>query len=229
MRALCIRFIDCEGPGILESVLRENGYRVSFHNAYDHRIQLMREAHLNFDLIVLLGGPQSVIDPKLDSFFRPYYDLVKSMLSANGRKLIGVCLGSQIIAKVLGGNVSVGDKGPEVGFAPVKIKDPSHPIFSGISETEIQAFHLHEDTFTIPNGTTHLLESNIYKNQMFALENKAYAFQMHLEPTLPMIDVWREKQKSFIARSQGDFTDIPAKQKEMEKNARIIFRNILNT
>jgi GMP synthase-like glutamine amidotransferase len=229
MRALFVRFKDCEGPGILEPVLRENGYRISFHNAYDQRLQLMPEAHLNFDLIILLGGPQSVADPELDTFFRPYYQLVKNMLATSGRKLIGICLGSQIIAKVLGVDVVPGEKGPEVGFSPLKVKDNSHPIFKGLVESEIVAFHLHEDTFSIPNGATHLLESSMYKNQMFAYENKAYAFQAHLEPTMPMLDVWRVVHKDFIAKGNGDFIDIGIKQAEMEKSARIIFRNILNT
>lgn len=229
MRALCVRFKDCEGPGIIEPVLRENGYRVSFHNAYDPKVQLLPEAHLNFNLIVLLGGPQSVTDSSLNSFFQPYYLLVKNMMATSGRKLIGICLGSQIIAKVLGAEVLVGDKGPEVGFSPMKIKDVTHPIFNGINKTEIQAFHLHEDTFSIPKGAIHLLESELYKNQMFAIENKVYAFQAHIEPTLPMLEVWKNVHKDFIAKGNGDFTDLSAKQKEMEATARIIFRNILNT
>jgi GMP synthase-like glutamine amidotransferase len=229
MRALCVRFKDCEGPGVLESVMRENGYRVSYHNAYDERIQLMPETHLNFDLVILLGGPQSVIDPALDSFFRPYYQLVTSMLATDGRKLIGICLGSQIIAKVLGAEVTVGNNGPEVGFSPVKIKDRNHSIFNGIVGDEMQAFHLHEDTFSIPAGAKHLLENDFYKNQMFAFENKAYAFQTHIEPTLPMLEVWLTVHKEFISKGKGDFTNLSAKQAEMESAARILFRNILNT
>ncbi|TGL60060.1 type 1 glutamine amidotransferase [Leptospira ognonensis] len=229
MRALCVRFKDCEGPGIIESVLRENGYRVSFHNAYDLRVQLLPEAHLNFNLIVLLGGPQSVTDPDLDSFFQPYYMLVKNMMANHGRKLIGICLGSQIIAKALGAEVFVGDKGPEVGFSPMKIRDVTHPIFKGINQPEIQAFHLHEDTFSIPKGATHLLESDLYKNQMFAVENKVFAFQAHIEPTLPMLEVWKNVHKDFIAQGNGDFKNLAEKQKEMETSARIIFRNILYT
>ncbi len=228
MRSLLIRFKDCEGPGILETVLREKGYRISYHNAYDKHVHLMPEAHLNFNLIVLLGGPQSVADPSMDSFFAPYYELVESMLATEGRKMIGICLGSQILAKVLGGSVTVGEKGPEVGFSPLRIKDKSHPIFQGIFSSEIQAFHLHEDVFSIPNGATHLLEGSYYPNQMFSYGNKAFAFQTHLEPTLPMLRVWQGVHREFIAKGNGDFSDIAAKQSAMEETGKIIFRNILN-
>ncbi|TGN14340.1 type 1 glutamine amidotransferase [Leptospira ilyithenensis] len=228
MRSLMIRFKDCEGPGVLEHVLREKGYRVSYHNAYDEKLQLHPSAHLNFDLIVLLGGSQTVADDSNDSFFAPYYELVESVLVTPGRKLIGICLGSQIIARVLGGKVIVGDKGPEVGFAPVKIKNKSNRIFAGIDSSEIQAFHLHEDVFAIPEGADHLLEGGFYPNQMFSYKDKAFAFQTHIEPTLPMLRVWQDVHKEFIAKGAGDFSKLAEDQKTMESSAKIVFRNILN-
>ncbi|WP_411823685.1 type 1 glutamine amidotransferase [Leptospira sp. 'Mane'] len=228
MRSLLVRFKDCEGPGILEPVLREKGYRISYHNAYDERIQLYPAAHLNFDLIVLLGGPQTVADHSNDEFFAPYYDLVENTLVTSGRKLIGICLGSQIIARVLGGKVTVGEKGPETGFSPVKIKDKSNPIFANIESSEIQAFHLHEDVFEIPPSADFLLEGGFYPNQMFSYGNKAFAFQTHIEPTLPMLRVWQDVHKEFISKGNGDFSNLVEDQKKMESTAKIVFRNILN-
>jgi GMP synthase-like glutamine amidotransferase len=228
MRALFIRFLDCEGPGILEPILREQGYRISYHNAYDKRLQIMPEAHLNFDFIAMLGGPMSVTDPKMDSFFRPYLELAENMIITPGRKLLGICLGSQIIAKALGADVYAGDKGPEVGFAPVELMDRADSVFQGITSSHIQAFHLHEDTFALPHGAKHLLSSNHYPNQMFSYENNAYALQTHLEPTLSMLQVWLTVHKEFISQGKGDFTDLAAKQSEMEKSVRVVFQNIIN-
>lgn len=227
MRAVFIRFIDCEGPGILEPLLREAGYRISYQNAYDRRIHLMPEIHLNFDLIVMLGGPQSVADPKEQEFFKPYYDIVENVVALPNKKLIGICLGSQIIAKALGANVRPGTKGPETGFSELQILKPEHPIFSGIQKDSVLAFHLHEDIFDIPVGAEHLLASDFYANQMFAYKNRVFAFQTHLEPTLEMLNVWQSVHKDFIAKGNGDFSEIANKQKVMAETAKTIFRNII--
>lgn len=228
MRAVFIRFIDCEGPGILESLLREKGYRISYHNAYDSRVQLMPEIHLNFDIIVMLGGPQSVADPDKQEFFKPYYEIVENVIALPNKKLIGVCLGSQIIARALGANVRPGTKGPETGFSELQILKPEHPVFSGVEGDSILAFHLHEDIFDIPVGADHLLASEFYANQMFSYKNKVFAFQTHLEPTLGMLQVWQNVHKEFIAKGNGDFSELETKQQTMEKSAKIIFRNIIN-
>ncbi|TGM05417.1 type 1 glutamine amidotransferase [Leptospira jelokensis] len=228
MRAVLIRFIDCEGPGILEPILREKGYRISYHNAYDPRVRLMPEIHLNFDLIVMLGGPQSVADPDKQEFFKPYYEIVENVAIMPKKKLIGICLGSQIIARALGANVRPGTKGPETGFSDLQILKPEHPIFSGLNGDSVLAFHLHEDIFDIPVGAEHLLASEFYANQMFSYKNKIFAFQTHLEPTLGMLHVWQNVHKEFIAKGNGDFSDLETKQKTMEESAKIIFRNIIN-
>ncbi len=228
MRAVFIRFIDCEGPGILEPILREKGYRISYQNAYDTRVHLMPEIHLNFDLIVMLGGPQSVADPNHQEFFKPYYEIVENVVAMPNRKLIGVCLGSQIIAHALGANVRPGTKGPETGFSDLQILKPEHPIFAGIKSESIKAFHLHEDIFDIPVGAEHLLSSEFYANQMFSYKNRIFAFQTHIEPTLGMLQVWQNVHKDFIAKGKGDFSNLESKQKEMEESAKTIFRNIIN-
>lgn len=228
MRAVFIRFIDCEGPGILEPLLREKGYRISYHNAYDSRVQLMPEIHLNFDIIVMLGGPQSVADPDKQEFFKPYYEIVENVIALPNKKLIGVCLGSQIIARALGANVRPGTKGPETGFSELQILKPAHPVFSGVEGESLLAFHLHEDIFDIPVGADHLLASEFYANQMFSYKNKVFAFQTHLEPTLGMLQVWQNVHKEFIAKGNGDFSELETKQQTMEKSAKIIFRNIIN-
>ncbi|TGM31787.1 type 1 glutamine amidotransferase [Leptospira biflexa] len=228
MRAVIIRFIDCEGPGILEPILREKGYRISYQNAFDSRVQLMPEIHLNFDLIIMLGGPQSVADPDEQEFFKPYYEIVENVAVLPNKKLIGICLGSQIIARALGANVRPGTKGPETGFSDLQILKPEHPIFSGLNIESILAFHLHEDIFDIPVGAEHLLASEFYANQMFSYKNKIFAFQTHLEPTLEMLDVWQNVHKEFIAKGTGDFSNLKSKQKTMEESAKILFRNIIN-
>lgn len=227
MRSLIVRFFDSEGPGILEPILREKGYQITYHDAYKKGLQLMPKAHLVFDRIILLGGPQSVYDPELEDFFEPYLELVENAISQPDKKVIGVCLGSQIIAKALGGEVFPGEKGPETGFGYANVLKPNQGVFEGISEISIPTFHLHGDTFTIPNGAELLLSSEMYPNQMFSYKNKIYAIQCHFEPTIPMLKVWEKIQAEFLKKGQGMGGNIEEQQPTMERFAKILFQNIL--
>ncbi|WCL49944.1 type 1 glutamine amidotransferase [Leptospira sp. GIMC2001] len=223
-----VRFIDCEGPGIIAEILKEKGYRITYHNAYTPGLQLIPEPHLHFDLILLMGGPQSVADPSMQNFFRPYYQLVRNCVDQKNNKLIGICLGSQIISKAMGGSVEVGDKGAETGFGELEILSLNDPTFKGIDKANIMAFHLHEDCFTIPDGCKHLLKSDTYPNQMFSFQDRIYGIQAHLEPTMAMLDVWKKIHSNFMKSAKTDMNGWADKQKQMEATARQIFLNIID-
>lgn len=228
MRSLIIRFIDCEGPGIFEEVLREKGYTVTFHDAYKKGLQLVPESHQIFDLILLMGGPQSVANENEKSFFKPYYDLVEDTLALTGHKVVGVCLGSQIIAKVLGAEVKKGEKGKEFGFGQVNITKPNHPIFKGIGASDILAFHYHEDVFSLPKDSENLLSSSLYSNQMFSYRNQAIGILCHLELNLNLLEAWR-KRFSDVAKLIPNVNDkVKSDLESIQKNGKIIFENILN-
>ena len=226
MRSLIVRFKDCEGPGIIENSLKDKGYVITYHNAYHKGLELVPDSYQMFDTIVLMGGEQSVVGLEQAKFFKPYYELVENALSFH-KKVIGVCLGSQILAKVLGARVMKGDKGLELGFSPVRIEEPKHKIFQDIASPEILAFHLHEDTFDLPSGSIRLLSSPIYENQMFSYSDNVYAIQCHLEVTISMLQVWWKQFKN-IEPALGKFNQgIIDKQKEMETVAKKIFDTII--
>ena len=229
MRSLIIRFMDCEGPGIIEDSLRKANYTITYHDAYKKGIQIVPESHQIFDIIILMGGPKSVYDPKEDTFFKPYLRLVENTISIPGKKVLGICLGSQIIAKALGAKVEKGNNGLEVGFSKVSILNSAHPIFQHITSSHISTFHLHADTFSLPAGSERLMSSDKYENQMFSYENKAFGIQCHFEVTYPMLEVWWNVHKEMPKVLGSISQEIKTKQIEMEANARILFENIVTT
>ncbi|TGL46455.1 type 1 glutamine amidotransferase [Leptospira wolffii] len=230
MRCLIVRFKDCEGPGTLLDSLQSRKYKITYHNAYDSKIQLMPDAHQMFDLFVFLGGPQTVHDPSQSEFFKPWLQLASHLVRMKNKKVIGICLGSQILAKALGSNVYTGKKGPEVGFSDVKISDSSLPVFSKLNEKKsFPAFHLHEDVFDIPENANILLEGSFYPNQMFGFENRIFGIQCHLEVTGPMLEVWKKVHSEFISKAGW----IPGPETEnlrsqMEESGRALFEGILD-
>ncbi|MCE9499520.1 MAG: type 1 glutamine amidotransferase, partial [Leptospira sp.] len=218
MRSLIVRFINCEGPGIIENSLRRKNIKITYHDTFKKGLKLVPESHQIFDLIIFMGGPQSVADPAQQDFFKPYYQLAEDSLSNPDHKLIGICLGSQLLAKTLGAEVNKGISGPEIGFSKVTVKDPSSPAFKGITGNEIEAFHLHEDIFSIPKTGKLLLSGSMYENQMFSYENRVFGIQCHLEPSLMMLETWSKVHKDFIGKTDinSKITN-PEKQKSMEK------------
>ncbi|MCC5813310.1 MAG: type 1 glutamine amidotransferase [Leptospira sp.] len=229
MRSLVVRFLDSEGPGILGEILRQKGYQVTYHDAYKEGLHLIPQAHLAFDLIILMGGPQSVTDESLKKFFKPYMNLVRNTLATQGKKMIGICLGSQIIAQALGGEVKKGDKGAEVGFGELEIVSPEDKIFQDLNNTKsILGFHLHEDVFTLPGSAKLLLSSEKYTNQLFSIQDRIYGFQVHLEPTWDMLQVWKDVHMEFMAKANVSFThDWKDHQESMAENSRLIFKRII--
>lgn len=229
MRCLVVRFKDCEGPGTLLDCLRDKNYRITYHNAYDPHVHLLPDAHQVFDLVVFLGGPQTVHDPAQESFFSPWLELASHLVRMENRKVIGICLGSQILAKVLGAKVYTGAKGPEVGFSDVRLVNGSHSRFSKLNgKTSFPAFHLHEDVFDLPPGAELVLEGKEYPNQMFSWKDRVFGIQCHLEVTAPMFEVWKNVHSEFIRKSGWKpGPEVGLQRSQMEEAGRILFEGIL--
>lgn len=228
MRSLIVRFSDLEGPGLLETILREKGYSITFHDSYKKGLELVPVSHQIFDLIVLLGGPISVADPGLQSFFKPYYQLVKDSLSIPRHKVLGICLGSQIIAKALGSEVRKGSNGPEIGFGKLKVENPNSPVLKNVDGSNVNVFHLHEDTYDIPKGAEHLLSSEKYLSQMFSYQNRAFGIQCHMELNPALFSVWHSRIPEIKTVIPKNNAEVQQQIESVAKTGRTILENIIN-
>ncbi len=131
----------------------------------------------NTDLLIIMGGPMGVYD--YDSC--PYLHAEKQFISQaidSGMHVLGICLGAQLIADVLGSRV-IKNKQKEIGWFPIeKIND--HPAVSHLPE-KFHAFSWHGDTFGLPDGAVHLFKSEATANQGFIYNDRVLALQFHLE------------------------------------------------
>jgi GMP synthase (glutamine-hydrolysing) len=181
---LVLRHAQAEGLGLLGNALRERGIH---HRALD----LARGEPVPKDLrglggLIVLGGPMAAYEPDKHPFMRAETALLEKAIAA-GRPVLGICLGAQLIAQVLGARVYAGER-REVGWAPVTLTDDGRddPLFAGC-DPELTVFHLHGDTYELPPDAANLATSPVYEQQAFRWGEIVYGFQFHLEFTESII------------------------------------------
>ena len=134
----------------------------------------------DIDVLVVMGGPMGADDDAQYPWMEQEKALIKTCIAA-GKKVLGICLGAQLIARVLGAPVT-SNPDKEVGWFPV------YPTTAGKDDSigklftpQANVLHWHGDTFGIPNGAVHLLESQGCRHQAFRYGDHVLALQFHLE------------------------------------------------
>lgn len=130
--------------------------------------------------LVVLGGPMSVNEQHEHPYLSDEIELIRSAV-ATGKPVLGLCLGSQLLAATLGASVRP-NRVKEVGWHSVDLTDEANndPLFGGV-RASFPAFHWHGDTFDLPTGSVHLAASPLCRHQAFRYGANAYGVQFHLE------------------------------------------------
>lgn len=134
------------------------------------------------DWLVVMGGPMGVYDEAQHPWLAAEKEYLRQAIET-GKPVLGVCLGAQLIACVLGAAVR---RNPhrEIGWFPVEwtAQTGPHPLAQALPPT-FEAFHWHGDTFELPPGAVPLARSAACANQAFALGPGVVGLQFHLETT----------------------------------------------
>lgn len=136
----------------------------------------------SFDALIVMGGPMGIYDEAIYPWLAEEKILVEQAIAA-GKIVLGICLGAQLIADVLGGKVTR-NAHKEIGWLPLQILPAAkdHPIARILAKYP-EVFHWHGDTFAIPPGAVHLARSEGCLNQAYVFNDNVYGFQFHLETT----------------------------------------------
>lgn len=135
----------------------------------------------SFDVLIVMGGPMGAYDEDVYPWLTTEKKLIGDAIAA-GRKIIGICLGAQLIASVLGATVTR-NANREIGWFPLQINPQStHPIARILAKCS-KVFHWHGDTFALPANAQLIASSQACKNQAYVIDNQIYGFQFHLETT----------------------------------------------
>lgn len=132
--------------------------------------------------LVVMGGPMGVGDESGHPWLADEKRAIREAVAA-GKTVLGVCLGAQLIAEVLGGRV-YRNAHPEIGWMPVELTPEGResPLLGFLPQT-LQVFHWHGDTFDLPPGAVHLARSAGCAHQAFSYADRVLGLQFHLEST----------------------------------------------
>ncbi|MDD3374127.1 MAG: type 1 glutamine amidotransferase [Candidatus Omnitrophica bacterium] len=184
---LFLKHINIEGPGLLKTFFEDEGLETKTLEV--DKFSAMSEDFSGIDAVVILGGPMNVYEEEKYPFLI-WEDKFVRQLAEKRIFCLGICLGSQLLAKTLGAKVTKAET-KEIGFYDVSLTQDGleNPLFDRLGRS-LKVFQWHEDIFDIPKGGKLLASSKECTNQAFYFEPNIYGLQFHVEIDRPMIESW---------------------------------------
>jgi len=207
MRIHCFQHVVHEGPGTLLEWASLHGYTVRYTNFFESPAVL--PSFDEFDLLLIMGGFMNVDEERKFPWLKLEKVFIQQALEKK-KQVVGICLGSQLLAAALGSRVyPAGQK--EIGFFPVffNANALAHPLF-GHFKSSYPVFHWHGDTFDLPadalvaastppcSNQAFLIENKIQKNGEQVHEYRALGLQFHPEMNEESLEVMSEADKHEI-------------------------------
>ncbi len=217
---LVIQNARSEGLGLFRQLLESDGYVIETIQAKQEKIPSKR-----YSLLIILGAPESVNDNL--GYLSNEMDLIQNYVCDN-IPVLGICLGSQLIAKAFGASIYHGTK-KEIGFFDdLKLENKNmSDLFTGFNNP-FTAFHWHEETFTLPQNAIRLVHSSDYPNQAFKI-GTAVGLQFHLEVDELMINSWLANTHHVSQNEKEEIlNDIEKNFSILKQNISIFYKNFKN-
>lgn len=204
-KILVFQHVSHEILGTLNPLLKSEGLQiryVNFGRNPDEKPTLDKYSGL-----IILGGYMGVYEAEKYTHIKVELQLIEQALKKD-IPILGICLGSQMLAHVLGADVRK-SKEKEIGWYDIHLTPEGmrDPMLESFKKTE-KIFQLHGDTFDIPKDAVHLASSEICQGQAFRYGTKAYGLQFHLEVDKPMIQRWLHipANAADLKNSNGKFS-----------------------
>ena len=211
LSAIAIRHVAFEDLGSLAAVLARRGFAPAYRDAGID--DLGATDLVDCDLLVVLGGPIGAYEDEPYDFLRDELRAIEKRLRA-GRPVLGICLGSQLMARALGARVYPG-AGKEIGWAPVSLTEAGRRSCLAPLGDGVPVLHWHGDTFDLPAGAVHLAATDRYRHQAFAWQRHGLALQFHIEIAAPGLERWYIGHACEIGATPG--LSVPVLRAEAER------------
>lgn len=184
MKAHFFQHVAFEGPGYIADWLAQHGYSIAITHFYEPGYQLPDLAAI--DVLIIMGGPMSVYDDVLYPWLTAEKAFITSAIAA-GKKVLGICLGAQLIALCSGAAVRQAPA-KEIGWFPVYTTEEAPEWWKQLMRSGSVVLHWHGDRFDIPDQAINLAWSDANTNQAFLLGNNVLGLQFHAEATAATLE-----------------------------------------
>lgn len=198
--AVVIQHVAFEDLGSLRPVLEQRGYEIVYHQAGVDDLSLIEPTQS--DLLIVLGGPIGVYEEREYPFIQDELRLLENRLALN-LPTLGICLGSQLMARALGAAVYPGGHGKEIGWGGLQLSSAGEAgCLRSLGSRHTAILHWHGDTFDLPEDAVLLASSPLYQNQAFSWGH-SLALQFHPEVTALGLERWFIAHACEIAATDG--------------------------
>ena len=207
-KLLVLQNIEREGPGLFLKIAKKKGFLPEIYNlSLGEKLPEPKKD----DLILIMGGPMGVrdIDNKKYFWLRKETDFIKKAID-NQISIIGVCLGAQLIAHILGGKIerlkdqSNKENKPELGWSEISsIDEKCNEEISLRIKEPLRVLHWHGDRIILPPQAQLLASSTRCREQLFKVGELIYGLQFHVETEGSMTSDWIKEDKKFIISGLG--------------------------
>jgi GMP synthase-like glutamine amidotransferase len=193
MKISVLQHAAFEGPGEIAAWAKLHGHEVTVHHLY--RGDAL-PALADFDLLAVMGGEMNIYQYRDWPWLKPEREFIASVLAA-GKRVVGICLGAQLIADALGARVFQNPE-YELGWLPITWTNDARAVFPGLPASG-SVLHWHGDTFELPLGAKRLATSEGCPEQGYLIDGKCLAVQFHMEVDPSLV-------QEFV-KSQGDWPE----------------------
>jgi GMP synthase-like glutamine amidotransferase len=171
--------VPFEGLAYIGDWANEKGHKLSVTKFFEN---FSLPDIKKIDWLIIMGGPMSINEEGKHPWLKVEKDFIVRAIE-NNKVVIGICLGAQLVADVLGAKVYKNNFN-EIGWFPVRITNAAkqNKLFSHLPD-ELEVFHWHGETFDLPAGAILVAENEACKNQAFLFKEKVLGFQFHFEMT----------------------------------------------
>jgi GMP synthase (glutamine-hydrolysing) len=185
MKVWVLQHIQVETLGTIAQALDTQG--IAAHYVRSFAGEAVPESMDDAAGLIVMGGPMGVYEKDRHPFLRAEMRLIEQALKAE-KPILGVCLGSQLLAATLGAEVKKG-KIKEIGWYPITLSEAcrSDPLWAE-TDPHFTAYHWHGDIFDLPRGAVSLASSALTECQAYRYGSNAYGFLFHMEVTDAIIE-----------------------------------------
>ncbi len=204
LRIHYLQHVPFEGLGSIAGWVQRHHHSLSVTPFFqpDHALPPVGE----LDWLIVLGGPMSVHDERTYPWLTEERTFIGDAIRA-GKVVIGICLGAQLIAHVLGARVYRNAE-KEIGWFPVQFSGPATSLLGGLPG-QMTVFHWHGDTFELPEGALHFARTDTCAHQAFLYRQNVLGLQFHLEAT-------PETVRQMLLHGSGELVEGPSIQTARE-------------